>query len=342
MLHRVPFVVAFFVLSSLFAGTGRGQAQSASNVFTLQPGEIATITFESFCIDYGKAFPGAVGLPETVVADAAIQGAVGYAFGKRYTAAKPNEVQFAIWELQAAVGSPATGAEGKEIIANVQAAALPLSGPASVLDAMRDGRLKASMGTFGGIGEKITLIGYNDYYQGRGELIVENIASEAQTLYLPVGTLFPAPGPEYQNMVGYQAGIQISNLQPTATLPQPTATTVPATATTAPATATPIPATATPVPATATTVPATATVEQPTATFEQPTATVAQPTATVEQSTVAPSPTTPAAGQVLGVDTEVQELPNTGGIELTTVQTIILILLGVDVVILGFSLRRRA
>jgi hypothetical protein len=383
--YRLPAFVVLVLLAILFALVpSDGRAQNAGDAFTLQPGEIATIAFESFCMDYGKAFPSSVGMPQSVVPDPAVRGALAFSLSNGYALVKPREVQFALWNIRGAVDSPELVFPGQDIVANVYTEPSAPAGATSVLDAMNDGRLRGSLGSFQGIGERLLILGYDDYYKGRGELVVENVSSESMSLYFPVGTLFPAPGPEYQNMVAYAAGLQVTNLQPTATLPAPTATPEAPTATPEVPTPTPEAPTATPEVPTATPEASTTTPEAPTATpadeeqvtttpvsdvtptptsEEQPTATPElteseeQPTATPlatetgDEGEATPTPQSddgaqptpgPAGGVVGGVDGHLQEMPNTGNIRLTALQTIILVLLGIDVVVLGFTLRRRA
>ena len=177
----------------------------------LQPGGTATITFESFCIDYGKKFPDSIGLPPTSVAESAIVGALNYAVGKGYTSSQPKEVQFAIWQARGANGAPAPGAIGQEISANSGAQPTAPAGATSVIDALKSGQITATAGSWEGIGEKLTINNFDDSFQGRGEIKLENTSDQEVTLYMPVGTLFPAPAAEFQSMAGYATQIEVTN-----------------------------------------------------------------------------------------------------------------------------------
>lgn len=72
-------VVALLALVAALSGPRASSAQGAPGAFTLQPGGTATITFESFCLDYGKKFPDSIWLPPTSTAEPGVAGAVNYA-----------------------------------------------------------------------------------------------------------------------------------------------------------------------------------------------------------------------------------------------------------------------
>lgn len=74
--------------------------------------------------------------------------------------------------------------------------------------------VKLTAGSWGGIGEKITINGTEDFYQGRGQLQVENTSSQQLNLYMPIGTVFPAPTPEFQSMAGYATNVAVNNPAP--------------------------------------------------------------------------------------------------------------------------------
>lgn len=210
---RLALVVLALALVSGWSGAAQAapQAIRGQDTFRLEAGGKATIIFESFCIDYGLKFPTAVGLPPTQVAQANVAGALNYALSKDYTTSAPKEVQFALWQARGAQGSPAVGAQGTEIGQNTTTLATPPAGATSLLDALRDNRVKATAGSWNGIGEQVSIGSLTTYFQGRGQLQIENSSGQALTLYMPIGTVFPAPAAEFQNMVGYATDIQVTN-----------------------------------------------------------------------------------------------------------------------------------
>lgn len=154
----------------------------------------------------------------TGVADANVGGALNYALSKGFTGDQPKEVQFAIWQARGAQGSPATGAQGQEISANASTQPTPPAGATSLIDALASNQIRATAGKWEGIGEKLTINNVEDNFQGRGELMIENTSGRALTLYMPVGTLFPAPSAEFQSMAGYATNVDVTN-PATQTLP---------------------------------------------------------------------------------------------------------------------------
>ena len=202
----------------LLALIGGSAAQAQSNVanqsFTLAPGGKATVDFESFCIDYGKKFPDQVGLPPTNVADPAVTGALNNALAKGYTASNPKEVQYALWKARGATGAPQPTSVGNEIAQNLQQPAAP-AGATSIIDAIKSNQVKATAGSWQGIGEKLTINNFQDNFQGRGQLTVENTSGQSLTLYMPIGTVFPAPSAEFQSMAGYATNVAVQNPQQT-------------------------------------------------------------------------------------------------------------------------------
>lgn len=221
MKHMIRWMAVLAALVLVLGVAGRAQAAPAGKpsaikgeeTFKLEPGGKATITFESFCIDYGKKFPTAVGLPPTAVADSKVVGAINYALSKDYTTSAPKEVQFAIWQARGAQGSPATGAQGNEVTQNANMTMTAPAGATSVIDALKQNKIKATAGTWNGIGEKITISNETTNFQGKGELTIENTSQAALTLYMQNGTVFPAPSAEFQSMAGYATNVQVQNPQ---------------------------------------------------------------------------------------------------------------------------------
>ncbi len=212
--RHVWTLVMAFALAAIWSGSAQAQSNNATRTFQLQPGGTATVDFESFCIDYGKKFPSSIGLPPTNVADPTVVGALNNALTKGYTASQPKEVQFAIWKARGAQGSPQPGAAGNEIAQNLTQPTAP-TGATSLIDAITNNQVKATAGTWAGVGEKLTINGVQDNFQGRGQLTIENTSGQPLTLYMPIGTVFPAPSAEFQSMAGYMTNVAVNNPQQT-------------------------------------------------------------------------------------------------------------------------------
>jgi hypothetical protein len=363
MRYRRPFLAMILGLSLVFGLAKIGYAQAPGDAWTLQPGGSATITFETFCLDYGLLFPPTVGLPQATAVEPAVTSALNYALSKGYTTSQAEQTQLAIWRARGAAVVPELAAAGQEISANLNVPPAAPAGATSVLDAVGSGQATATLLSFGSTGARLSFI--SDAFQGRGELRIDNVSGNALTLYMPVGTYFPATGAGYQNMIGYLAGVQITQpaQAPTNTAPAPTNTAQAPVNTPLPATATPLPATATPLPATATSTPAPTNTAAPTATTAATgtpaavTTTPAAPTATVPAPTNAPAVQPTATGVVSGGGFEItpttQPAPAAGGGQMmpdtgvplqqwSLSQIIVAIVLGLDVVALGYVLRRRS
>ncbi|HEX6290719.1 MAG TPA: hypothetical protein VFZ66_16130 [Herpetosiphonaceae bacterium] len=212
---RLAWVALLALLSMVAWGsTASAQNTNANQTFTLVPGGKATIDFQSFCIDYGKKFPEQVGLPPTNVADPTVVGALNNALAKGYTGSSAREVQLAIWKARGATDAPQPGNVGNEIAQNLQQPAAP-QGATSVIDALKNNQIKMTAGSWQGIGEKLKIGATDDFYQGQGQIQVENTSSQELTLYMPVGTVFPAPSAEFQSMAGYATNVSVNNPAPT-------------------------------------------------------------------------------------------------------------------------------
>jgi hypothetical protein len=208
---RLVWLMLLPLFAALFwAMPAAAQNTTANQAFTLVPGGKATVDFESFCIDYGKRFPNEVGLPPSNVADPAVVGALNNALAKGYTGNNAREVQLAIWKARGATGAPQPGNVGNEIAQNLQQPAAP-QGATSLIDAIKNNQVRLTAGAWNGIGEKITVGTTQDFYQGRGQIQVENTSGRELTLYMPIGTVFPAPSAEFQSMAGYATNVSVNN-----------------------------------------------------------------------------------------------------------------------------------
>lgn len=207
------------VCVAVLAGAGVTFAQTAdvtaTSTFTIQPGGKATISYEAFCLDFGPKFPATVKAPNCVVAPE-VQNAMYYALTKGYQSSQPLELQYAIWELRGAQNTPKSGATAAEIKAATTTA--PALAGTSVLDAVRDNKVKLTLDSWEPIGDKVNLGGASDHFYGKGQLTLENTLQESLTLAMPVGTIFQTPDSSSQNMASYATAVQVNN--PASQLPQ--------------------------------------------------------------------------------------------------------------------------
>lgn len=204
----LALLLAVWAPAMAFAQTGQ-----AAQSFTLQPGGRATITYEAYCTDFGLKFPTTLQAPNAV-ADDKLRGALAYIQANNLSADenKALEAQYGIWQLRGATGSPAGGDVAKSV---VTAGNTPPATPqgTSVLDAVKAGQVKLTLGTWGPIGNKVPIGNASDNFYGRGELTIENTSQQALTLYMPVGTLFPPNTTGEQTMAAYATNAQVSNPQ---------------------------------------------------------------------------------------------------------------------------------
>jgi hypothetical protein len=216
---RLMGVVALVALA-LSIGGGAALAQtSQAQTFTLQPGGRATVTYEAYCTDFGQKFPTTLQAPNAMAEDK-VRGALAYIQQNNLSADENQalEAQYGIWQLRGATGSPAGGDVAKAVVnAGNTAPATPQG--TSVLDAVKSGQVKLTLGTWAPIGQPVAIGSATDNFYGRGELTIENTSQQALTLYMPVGTLFPPATAGEQTMAAYATNVQVTNPQPT---PQPT------------------------------------------------------------------------------------------------------------------------
>jgi LPXTG-motif cell wall-anchored protein len=191
---------------------------AASQPFTLQPGGVATITFEAYCTEFGKFFPQTIVEPNGQLASDPIRAALVYIDQQGYSAdeAQALEANYAIWQLAGATRAPAGGDITKDVIAN---ATTPPADPAgtSVLEAASAGQVKLTITSWAAIGPKVQILSATDNFYGRGTMTVENTSQQALSLYMPVGTLFPGDEARFQLVGGYATDVQVTNPQLPAT-----------------------------------------------------------------------------------------------------------------------------
>jgi hypothetical protein len=211
---RIVRSIGVLLIIGMFSLAGRSAfAQTTPATFTLQPGGMATITFEAFCTDFGLKFPQAIQAPNAVGSDK-IRAALAYIQNNNLAAdpAKALEAQYAIWQLSGATGSPAGGADASAVVAAAATAPAATQGT-SVVDAAKANQVKVTLASWQAIGDKVPIGSAMDNFYGRGTLTVENTSQQAVTLAMPVGTLFPPVTAGEQTMAGYATNVQVSNPQ---------------------------------------------------------------------------------------------------------------------------------
>jgi hypothetical protein len=202
------------LIAWLSLGAHAAVAQSSSQTFDLQPGGKATITFQALCVNFGKKFPAAINGPSSVASDP-VRAAFSYAQGKGYLANEQQalEVQYAIWQLLNQ-GGPQGGAITREVMSQAQNPPAAPQGT-SLVDALKANQIKVTVDSWNPTGQPTQIApGATDHFQGQGQLTVENTSQQALTLYMPIGTVFPAANPDEQSIAGYATNVQVSNPQP--------------------------------------------------------------------------------------------------------------------------------
>lgn len=197
---------------ALLGAAGRAEAKPVQS-FKLLPGGKATITFEAFCVNFGKLFPTAINGPDGSLAPDKARAALEYALDKGLTAdvKQALQVEYAIWQLIGSTNSPKGDALAQDVIKAAEAAKVVNPDGTSILDAAKAGDVTITLDSWQPIGEKqqITTTA-SDHFYGRGQLTVVNAAQGALTLYMPSGTLFP-PASNAQNMAGIPTDVKVEN-----------------------------------------------------------------------------------------------------------------------------------
>lgn len=213
--RRFSQLVVLALLIGAF-GLSSVQAQSSKS-FTLAPGGVATITFEAYCSQFGKFFPAAGVVVPTGIADAKLRSGLAYIQANGLSAAPATalEAQFGLWQVAGAQRVPAGGDTTKAVVA--AAAAAPPADPqgVSVIDAAKANQVKLAITSWTPIGDKVQILSATDNFYARGTMTVENVSQETLTLFLPVGTIFPATEARFQTMAGYQTDVQAPRLPTT-------------------------------------------------------------------------------------------------------------------------------
>jgi LPXTG-motif cell wall-anchored protein len=203
-----------FILAVVFVLSGAQAARAqTTQPFTLPPGGRAVVTFEAFCLDFGRRFPQTLQTPAGVASDD-VRAVLAYAQNNQLTDDQNEamEVQYAIWQVSGVSGSPQGGDLTQQIIGAAQNPP-PAPQGTSLVDAARANQVQLTMTAWQPLGEQIQVGNVTDYFYGRGQLTVENTSQQELNLYMPIGTVFPSPSDDVQNMAGFQIDVQVQTPQ---------------------------------------------------------------------------------------------------------------------------------
>jgi len=202
------------LLAFVFAlGVGGAANAAPTKTFTLQPGGKATITFEAFCVNFGKLFPTGVNAPSGDVAPDKVRAALEYAQEKGLTADPKQalQVEYAIWQLGGTTNSPKGDTLAQDVIAAASSATVSDPQGVSILEAAKTNQITLTLDMWEAIGDKQQITPTaSDHFYGRGQLTVANATQQAQTLFMPTGTIF-APTSNAQSMAGIQTDVKVEN-----------------------------------------------------------------------------------------------------------------------------------
>jgi LPXTG-motif cell wall-anchored protein len=210
---RIGRLMVFVGALVMALGLGGVASAAPTKSFTLQPGGKATITFEAFCVNFGKLFPDGINAPSGDIAPDKVRAALEYAQEKGLTTDSKQalQVEYAIWQLGGTTNSPKGDALAQDVIAAANSATVSDPQGVSILEAAKTNQITMTLDTWEAIGDKQQITATaSDHFYGRGQLTVENATQQALTLYMPTGTIFP-PTSNAQNMAGIQTDVQVNN-----------------------------------------------------------------------------------------------------------------------------------
>ncbi len=176
--------------------------------FRVEAGQSFRTAVRGYCIDFSKKFPtGSLDLKAGT--DPRVSSALAYAFEKGYADNNYKQTGLAMWYLRdntwhdSVIGESnhnvaqeiVNAAQGSYTDANVGASA-------SLVQATQANQVQARIENFRAIDQQPA----GASFYGEGELVVTNTGTTALSLYLPFGTVGPAPSEGFQNMALYAVG----------------------------------------------------------------------------------------------------------------------------------------
>ncbi len=238
---RLPLFLLGIALAGLtwFAATNQpqvyAQAQKLGETSVVVPaGGEATIDFETFCLEFGKDFPTALGMPDGRAPDDVLR-VLKTAVQEGLVDSESLQTQLAIWSLIEG-GFPYPADEIDPSIAadlierSADADISPIEGDGTALDvAVANGSIQATSENFTFV-ETDMVRPDGEPYKGRGTLLLTNTTDEDLTIFFSLGIVFRAGDEAQQDIVAYATELEE---QPTPT-PTPTETPAPTPTPTAP------------------------------------------------------------------------------------------------------------
>lgn len=172
--------------------------------FSLRPGGKAQLKVFAFCLDQDKKFPTNAEVRPAALADEQLRKGLTYIVQKDYDQTNFKQAAFAIWYLRIGQWHNKTEPNdvAQEIVNAASNAAVPPAAQGIALhEAQAAGIVDAVTRNFTSLAG--TPIDPSNNYFGVGTLEIVNKTDTNQTLYLAFGTVFPAPGPEFQALMVY-------------------------------------------------------------------------------------------------------------------------------------------
>lgn len=216
---RLALIATLLVSLTLFAAPVRAQEEGAfalgeTSVVIPAEGE-ETVSFQTFCLDFGLDFPTTLGRPDGRATDDVLR-VIKSAIERDVADDEPLAVQLAIWSLRE--GSELESLfPDTELDAASEARALldadvtvsPLADDRGIpLDrAVADGIVEATSDDFAFVdAEQPRPDG--EPYHGRGTLTIRNLTDQEVEIYFPFGTIFRAENENEQDIVAYATELE--------------------------------------------------------------------------------------------------------------------------------------
>lgn len=289
-------VLLLGLLVSPAFGSADSARQQGPRSVTIPAGGSVTLQSRAFCQDFGKDFPTAE-ISAKGLADSKIRAALNYAISKGYAETNPTQVELAVWFLRDNTWHGDQHTVAQEILDNATTPPNDSGDGISIVDAVAQNKASATA--------KYVPQTKDNFY-GDGQITIKNLTNADLKVFMPIGVVFAADSGNFQGLVAYETGTEVTEVQgtPVVSPAVPTVTLQPTVA----ATLTPV--LDTPVP--------------------QPTDTVAAPTSAPTEA-----PTSMPTG------TGGQDLPASGNGESTVLLVSALALAAMFLVIAGVVFSRR-
>nr|MBA3534847.1 hypothetical protein [Ardenticatenales bacterium] len=210
-------LVAFLAASPPGYAQGPGDFVLGETSVMVPANGTATLAFETFCLDFGKAFPTTLGTPDGRADESVLQ-VVREAIENDMAEDEPLALQLAVWSLRE--DTPATELYPDDELPVEETAAKLLTdsedGSLSALrtdrgisldEAVADGSIQATSSDFSFV-ETDTVRPDEEPYHGRGTLTLKNTTDKPIEVYFPFGTVFKAANEDEQDIVAYAVELE--------------------------------------------------------------------------------------------------------------------------------------